>query len=151
LDSASTREILWRTSWQRSCDDVFLKKYQAKEHKKYARNQEINKTVSEDQLPKTICAKYAWRPNANSEQLVHVQDDHQKIEAHRVNEDCSQDGVISFGNDAAGSRNPFSLHPDTLRGDLASLVLKFKVIIPCKIKVQWPKMTRTNKPTMYRL
>ncbi len=111
-------------------------KYQATEHKKYARNQEINKTVSEDQLPKTICAKYAWRPNANSEQLVHVQDDHQKIEAHGVNEDGSQDGVIGIRNDTAGSRNPFSFHPNTLRDDLASQVLQFKVIIPCKIKVQ---------------
>ena len=111
----------------------------------YIRDDEVDQAVLE-QHAHELRSLAVWEG-----ELDGAEDEHDEVEAHRVDERRSEDCVVRLGDGAAHIGDPFSFQQDTYTLILAAISFGVNVDVPCKMRDQCPKMTRTSGITMYKL
>lgn len=79
-----------------------------------SREHEVNQAICEDELGEPAGAKHSLPFSPSSSEFVCVQQEDNKVEAHRVNENGSKNLVVGFSNNASCSGYPDGLQLDAL-------------------------------------
>ena len=84
-------------------------------------------------------------------QLESSQDEDNEVECHGVDEHGRQDVRLGRDDDTSAARNPLRLDNDTYASKVsASCTEQLQVVdVPCKMRVQWPRMRIVKGMTMY--